>query len=86
VLVDALHLLLVGLAVGVVARLVTPGRHSIGVLATSLVGVLGTVGGGLIARQAGLQSTARWIVAIAVAVVLLLIVSAARGSAYRSRR
>jgi uncharacterized membrane protein YeaQ/YmgE (transglycosylase-associated protein family) len=85
-MIDILQLLLVGLAVGVVARLVTPGRHSIGVVATSLVGVLGTVGGGLIARQAGLHTTLRWVVAIAVAVVLLLIVSAARGSASRSRR
>ncbi len=73
---EVLKLLLLGLAVGVVARLVTPGRHALGVAVTTLVGVLGTVGGGLLADATGAEGALRWVVALGVAVVLLLLVEA----------
>jgi uncharacterized membrane protein YeaQ/YmgE (transglycosylase-associated protein family) len=81
---EVFQLLLLGLAVGVIARLVTPGRHSLGVALTTLLGVLGTAGGGLLADAVGLDGPLRWVVAIGVAVVLLLLVEAA--NRYRLRR
>jgi uncharacterized membrane protein YeaQ/YmgE (transglycosylase-associated protein family) len=83
--VEVVKLLLLGLAVGVVARLVTPGRHSLGVLVTTLLGVLGTVGGGLLADQTGVEGGLRWVVIVGVAVVLLLLVEAARAASRRRR-
>ncbi|HVV59848.1 MAG TPA: GlsB/YeaQ/YmgE family stress response membrane protein [Gaiellaceae bacterium] len=43
-----LSFLLFGLVAGAVARIVTPGRHAIGCLATMVVGVVGAFIGGLI--------------------------------------
>jgi uncharacterized membrane protein YeaQ/YmgE (transglycosylase-associated protein family) len=43
-----LSFLLFGLVAGVAARIVTPGRHAIGCLATMVVGVVGAFIGGLI--------------------------------------
>lgn len=73
---EVFQLLLLGLAVGVVARLITPGRHSLGVPVTTLLGVLGTAGGGLLADALGLGGALRWVIAIGLAVVLLLLVEA----------
>ncbi len=42
-----------GLIVGVLARLVLPGRQPIGILKTLLVGVIGSVIGGIIANLIG---------------------------------
>ena len=82
---EVFKLLLLGLAVGVVARLITPGRHSLSVPVTTLLGVLGTVLGGLLASQASLDGPLRWVVTVGVAVALLLLVEAAR-SALRQRQ
>lgn len=83
---EVLKLLLLGLAVGVVARLVTPGRHSLGVAVTTLLGVLGTVGGGLLADAVGLSGALRWVVTLGVAVTLLLLVEGVRTALARRRR
>lgn len=48
-LFDLIGLILVGLVLGVIARLVVPGRQAIGLLRTVLLGVAGAVIGGLIA-------------------------------------
>jgi len=48
-----LHILwsiLVGFIVGLIARALLPGAHDLGFWATSLVGIAGSVVGGLIAR------------------------------------
>ncbi len=42
-----------GLVVGVLARLVLPGRQPIGILKTLLVGVIGSVIGGVVANLIG---------------------------------
>jgi len=42
-----------GLIVGLLARLVLPGRQPIGILKTLLVGVIGSVIGGIIANLVG---------------------------------
>jgi uncharacterized membrane protein YeaQ/YmgE (transglycosylase-associated protein family) len=49
IILNVLGLILTGLVLGVLARLVIPGRQAIGLLRTVLVGVAGAVIGGLIA-------------------------------------
>ena len=39
-----------GLIVGALARLIVPGRQSIGILATAALGIVGSIVGGLIGR------------------------------------
>jgi uncharacterized membrane protein YeaQ/YmgE (transglycosylase-associated protein family) len=51
--VQILGLILIGIVVGVVARLVLPGRQHIGVLPTILLGIGGAIVGGIVASQIG---------------------------------
>ncbi len=77
---------LCGLVVGLIARLLVPGRHPLGVLRTVLLGILGAVIGGLIywivvgepARPFSLAEDAwhGWLVSILGAVILLWIYTA----------
>lgn len=79
-----LHLvgqLIVGLIVGVIARLVLPGREAfppgaLGWLLTAILGIVGAWLGGWIASSlwAGENYTVGWIMSIVGAIVLLLIV------------
>ena len=48
-----LGLILIGVVIGVLARLVLPGRQHIGVLATVLLGIAGALIGGTIASAIG---------------------------------
>ena len=73
--------LIVGLIVGVIARLLLPGREALppgglGWLLTALLGIAGAFIGGVIARSlwAGENYTAGWIMSILGAIILLLIV------------
>lgn len=73
--------LIVGLIVGVLARLVLPGREAfpegaLGWLLTALLGIAGAAIGGFIARAlwADAGYTAGWIMSILGAIILLLIV------------
>ena len=43
--------LVIGLVIGGIARLVLPGPHAIGWFATSLCGIVGSLGGGLLAHH-----------------------------------
>lgn len=45
--------LFVGLIVGVLARLILPGKQSIGILMTVLLGALGSLGGSWVVYQLG---------------------------------
>jgi uncharacterized membrane protein YeaQ/YmgE (transglycosylase-associated protein family) len=49
IIVTLLAWIVFGLVVGLVARLVVPGRQSMGLAATTLLGVAGSVVGGLLA-------------------------------------
>ena len=78
--------LIVGLIVGVIARLVLPGREALpagalGWLVTALIGVGGAFVGGLIARTlwAGENYTVGWIMSILGSIILLVIVRAIFG-------
>ena len=73
--------LIVGLIVGVIARLLLPGREALppgalGWLITAILGIAGAFLGGLIARSlwAGENYTVGWIMSILGAIILLLIV------------
>jgi uncharacterized membrane protein YeaQ/YmgE (transglycosylase-associated protein family) len=73
--------LIVGLIVGVIARIVLPGREALpagalGWLLTALLGIVGAFIGGIIARSlwASENYSAGWIMSILGAVILLLLV------------
>ena len=77
--------ILVGLIVGLLARMLVPGRDPIGLLGTLVLGVVGAVLGGWLAG-AFFKETAGvdWLASIGVAVVLVLLVRA--GSRRRAWR
>ena len=77
--------ILVGLIVGLLARMLVPGRDQIGLLGTLVLGVVGAVLGGWLAG-AFFKETAGvdWLASIGVAVVLVLLVRA--GSRRRAWR
>ena len=73
-----LGFLVFGLVVGVIARLLVPGRQHLGIIATLVLGVVGSLVGGLVANALGTGDI--WelnflgaVVAIAAAVVLIVI-------------
>ena len=65
-----------GLVVGVIAKLVTPGRDPGGLIVTLLLGVAGALLGGFIGRALGFYGpteTAGWLMSIGGAILLLVI-------------
>jgi uncharacterized membrane protein YeaQ/YmgE (transglycosylase-associated protein family) len=73
---QVLGLILIGAVIGVLARLVIPGRQAIGLLRTMLVGIVGAIIGGLLASLVGLGEVFElnfvgFILALVVSVVLL---------------
>ena len=80
-MLDIIWQLIVGLIVGIIARLVLPGKEALpdgalGWLLTALLGVAGAFIGGMIARTlwADAGYTAGWIMSILGAILLLLLV------------
>lgn len=76
--------LIAGIIIGPLARLVMPGRQSIGVFTTILVGAAGAIIGGFLYVALGGDETAGidWIrlaVQVGVAVVLILLLTGTRG-------
>ena len=51
-----LGLILIGIVIGIIARLILPGRQRIGVLATVLFGIGGALVGGIVASAIGTGS------------------------------
>ena len=77
--------ILVGLIVGLLARMLVPGRDPVGLLGTLAIGVVGAVLGGWLAG-AFFKETAGvdWLASIGVAVLLVLLVrSSSRRRAWR---
>lgn len=62
---------LIGLVIGGLGRLVIPGRQPLGLLTTALLGIAASLLGGVIARVAHLGSGLQFLIAIAVAAVLV---------------
>lgn len=69
--------LVFGLVIGVIAKLLMPGRDPGGFFVTIILGIAGSFVGGIIGRALGLyqpgQHTGGWILSIVGAIVLLLI-------------
>jgi uncharacterized membrane protein YeaQ/YmgE (transglycosylase-associated protein family) len=66
--------ILFGLVIGIIAKLVMPGRDPGGVIITVLLGIAGALLGGFIGRAMGFygpSQTAGWLMSIAGAIVLL---------------
>jgi uncharacterized membrane protein YeaQ/YmgE (transglycosylase-associated protein family) len=66
---------LIGLALGALARAILPGKQRIGILATAGSGVAAALLGGLIAHIVGVGSILQLVIAAIVAVVIVAIVS-----------
>jgi uncharacterized membrane protein YeaQ/YmgE (transglycosylase-associated protein family) len=71
--------IILGLAAGLLANMVIPGRRQQGLIFTCLIGIAGTLGGGWAATKIfhihtlnGFFNASTWLTAIAGAVILLL--------------
>ena len=65
-----------GLVVGIIAKLVTPGRDPGGFIVTMLLGIAGALLGGFIGRSMGFygaNQSAGWLMSIGGAILLLLL-------------
>jgi uncharacterized membrane protein YeaQ/YmgE (transglycosylase-associated protein family) len=62
---------LIGLVIGGLARLVLPGEQALGIIATILFGIAGSLLGGILADAFGLGAILQFLLAIAVAAVLI---------------
>lgn len=67
---------LIGLAIGVIAKLLTPGRDPGGCIVTMLIGLVGSVLGGSLARAFGISTTddAMWFIMSVVGAIILLLI------------
>jgi uncharacterized membrane protein YeaQ/YmgE (transglycosylase-associated protein family) len=86
-----LGLIIIGIVIGVIARLVMPGRQHIGVLMTVLLGIGGAIVGGIVASAIGTGNIFELnvlgtIVGIIAAVGLIAIAETAGVGQDRSRR
>jgi uncharacterized membrane protein YeaQ/YmgE (transglycosylase-associated protein family) len=69
--------ILIGLVVGLLARLIVPGPTPIGVVGTVLIGVIGAIVGGWLAGEVFEETPGvDWIASVLVAVVLVLLLRA----------
>ena len=75
-MVGILGWILFGLIVGVIAKLIMPGRDPGGIIVTMLLGIVGAVLGGFLGRSLGFygpQQAAGWLMSIVGAIVVLMI-------------
>lgn len=71
--------ILIGAVVGIVARLLVPGRNALGVIGTILIGIVGAlVGGWISAELLNATRVVTWLVAIAVAALLVWLLGRGR--------
>lgn len=66
-MLTVLWYILAGIIIGVLARLLVPGRNPIGILMTILVGIAGAILGGLIAGSLGAGSLVAFVFAVIIA-------------------
>ncbi|MBD0328915.1 MAG: hypothetical protein ICV64_02275 [Thermoleophilia bacterium] len=69
---------LVGLVIGALARLVLPGQQELGILLTALAGMGGALLGAILANVLELNTLLQYLLAIAIAVVLVLVFEGGR--------
>jgi uncharacterized membrane protein YeaQ/YmgE (transglycosylase-associated protein family) len=83
-----LYIIFIGLIVGLLARLIKPGRDSMGIILTVLLGISGALLAGWAGQQMGLYQPgqpAGFIGALIGAIVILVVVSLFRGRRTRLR-
>jgi uncharacterized membrane protein YeaQ/YmgE (transglycosylase-associated protein family) len=81
---DVIGLIIFGAVIGVLARFVLPGKQTISLLVTVIIGILGALAGYYIWGALGGTDTSgidwiRWIISIAVAAVLVIAYGAFTG-------
>jgi uncharacterized membrane protein YeaQ/YmgE (transglycosylase-associated protein family) len=86
---EIIGLIIAGAIIGALARLVMPGRQSISVLVTVILGILGVLVGYYLAGALGVEATSgvdwlRWIISIIVAAVFIAIYMAVTGRSKRT--
>jgi uncharacterized membrane protein YeaQ/YmgE (transglycosylase-associated protein family) len=84
--------IILGLLAGLIAKAILPGDDPGGIIVTTIIGILGALGGGFIAQAIGFGDPideffdwSTWIAAIIGAIVLLLIWRAVGGERRRTR-
>ncbi len=72
--------ILFGLVVGIIAKLLTPGREPGGFIATSLLGIVGALVGGFVGRLLGLypdyKATGGFVMSVIGAIIVLAVFNA----------
>jgi uncharacterized membrane protein YeaQ/YmgE (transglycosylase-associated protein family) len=81
---NVIAFIIIGLLAGLIARALVPGRQPMGIVATTLLGIVGSLVGGFVGtviwhRNQGEFSPGGLILSVAGAVVALLILGAIRG-------
>ncbi|MCU1675846.1 MAG: hypothetical protein JWM93_604 [Frankiales bacterium] len=76
--------IVVGAVIGVVARLIVPGRQNMSIALTIGIGIVGAVVGGLIGGAANLSTIVTLIVEVAIAAVLVWLVAGRSHSTSRN--
>lgn len=86
-IIDIIGFLIFGLFVGAVARLIKPGKQNLSIIATLLLGVVGSIIGGLIASAIGSGDIFELniIGAIVAIVAAVLLIGVAEGMSGRKR-
>jgi uncharacterized membrane protein YeaQ/YmgE (transglycosylase-associated protein family) len=84
--------IILGLLAGLIAKAILPGDDPGGIIVTTIIGILGALGGGFIAQAIGFGDPideffdfSTWIAAIIGAIVLLLIWRAVSGQRRHTR-
>ncbi len=77
VILNAIGTAIFGAIIGILARLVLPGKQNIGIVMTVVLGVIGALIGYFLAGLLGVKETGgidwiRWIISVAVAAVLVV--------------
>jgi uncharacterized membrane protein YeaQ/YmgE (transglycosylase-associated protein family) len=84
-LLDIIGWIVIGLIVGLIARFLVPGRDPMGCLATSILGIVGSIVGGFVSRLIWPAPPGEgyvrpgFIISLIGAIVVLLIYRAVRG-------
>jgi len=83
-MISLIGLIIFGAVIGILARLVLPGRQPYGIIVTIILGIAGALIGYWLAGKLGVGHTSgidwiRWIISVAAAAVLSVIYSAITG-------
>ncbi|MQA87758.1 MAG: hypothetical protein GEV03_24835 [Streptosporangiales bacterium] len=77
-MLDIIWFLIVGFVIGAIGRFVVPGKNPMPWWLTLLLGVAGALAGGLVAGWIGLGAILKFVVSVAIAALLVLLVSSMR--------